>query len=254
VASIMSKKLAEGIDGLVLDVKCGSGAFMRTQKDARELADSLIRVGRTMGKTTSALITTMAQPLGRTAGNAVEVIESIGALQGNGAPDLMEVTLALGVRMLLTAGVAKTEEDALRTLTFKLASGEAFVRFKDMVRLQGGDVRAIDDPGWLPRAEVKAAVEAEREGFLAAVDAECMGKACLLLGAGRTKTTDRVDPAAGVTNIRKIGDRVARGDRLLTIHSSSQAALDAARPMLKRAFTIADEPAPVTPTVLEVVA
>ena len=242
VASIMSKKLAEGIDGLVLDVKWGSGAFMATRERARELAAALVSVGRGMGKKADALLTGMNQPLGRTAGNALEVRESIEALRGEGAADLMEVTTALGARMLTLAGVAPDLGTAIRTLERTLADGEALAVFREMVRLHGGDPAVVDDPSKLPTAALVEAFPALRTGHVAAVDAGEIGRACVVLGAGRRKSDDGVDPAVGVSDLVKVGDPVDRGDRLLTLHANDRASLDEARRHLERAFRFRDEP------------
>ncbi|MCX6997894.1 MAG: thymidine phosphorylase, partial [Kiritimatiellaeota bacterium] len=205
-ASILSKKLAAGVDGLVLDVKCGRGAFMPTPAAARELAHSLVRVGRQMGQKMAALITGMDQPLGRAVGNALEVVEAIAALQGRGPDDLLEVTLALAERMLLLAGVARNAAEAGTLLARQLESGAAWEKFLDMVRRHGGDVAALEHPDRLPRARLQESFPAPASGFVAAADAEYIGRACLLLGAGRAQITDTVDPAVGVADLVKIGE------------------------------------------------
>ncbi|MFH0953538.1 MAG: thymidine phosphorylase [Verrucomicrobiota bacterium] len=238
-ASIMSKKLAEGIDALVLDVKWGKGAFMRTQADAKTLAESMVRVGTHMGKGMAALITDMNQPLGRSAGNALEVIESVETLQGKGPADLTEITILFGIRMLALAGKARDEAAARKTLLGHLKSGAAFERFKKMVALQGGDARALDKLSHLPSARIKDEVKATESGFVAAADAEQIGKACVILGAGRTKTDDKVDFAVGVSGIAKEGEKVEKGQPLITLHANDTAKLAEARKMAEAAFTIA---------------
>ncbi len=237
-ASIMCKKLAEGIDALVLDVKCGKGAFMRTQKDARALAMSMVRVGKAMDKGMAALITDMNQPLGRTAGNALEVLESIETLRNRGPRDLTELTLAFAEEMMLQGKVARSRAQARKQLEAALASGEAFRVFRRMVELQGGDVRVIDDPARLPQASIIEPFNAASSGHVALADAESIGKACVVLGAGRTRTDEAVDFAVGVSGIRKIGEPVRKGDPLLVIHANDRGRLAQARELLKSAFKV----------------
>ncbi|MCS6771495.1 MAG: thymidine phosphorylase [Kiritimatiellae bacterium] len=237
-ASIMCKKLAEGIDALVLDVKVGKGAFMRTVGEARELARSMVRVGKAMGKGMRALITDMNQPLGRTAGNALEVRESIETLRGEGPKDLTDLTLALAEEMLLLGKVAPTRVQARRQLQAAIANGSALSLFRRMVECQGGDVRVIDDPGRLPAARWMVPYPSPTTGYVAIADAEAIGKACVVLGAGRTKTDDSVDHAVGVSGIRKIGEFVRRGEPLLLIHANDEQRLEKAKELLKSAFKV----------------
>lgn len=237
-ASIMCKKLAEGIDALVLDVKCGKGAFMRTQKDARALALSMVRVGKAMKKGMAALITDMNQPLGRTAGNALEVIESIETLQGKGPRDLTDITLAFAEEMMIQGKVTKSRAQARAQLEEALADGSAFNRFRQMVELQGGDVRVIDNPTLLPQARIKEGYPAPAGGYVALADAESIGKACVVLGAGRTRTDEAVDFAVGVSGILKIGEPVKKGQPLLTLHANDEKRLADAKALLKTAFKV----------------
>lgn len=251
VASIMSKKLAEGIDGLVLDVKCGRGAFMKTPADARALAEGLVHVGRTMGKRVTALITSMDQPLGRSVGNALEIIESVAILRGEGPSDTTDLTLRLGAEMLVLAGVAPTPDAALPTLREKLKSGEALEVFKNMVRLHGGRVDYIDDPRRFPAAPVQQVHGAPCAGVVMDVDADKIGRASLVLGAGRAKTTDMIDPAAGLSGLVKIGETVAAGQPLATLHAATRNRVDEAMPFVRDAFVIGEGPAFVSPLILE---
>ncbi len=207
-ASIMSKKLAEGIDGLVLDVKLGSGAFMKTLERARELAETLVDIGRRAGKRCSAFITDMDQPLGRWVGNAVEVRESIEVLQGRGEPDLVELTLALGGEMLRLGDAARTYEEGREKIARSLTDGSALGRFEKCVELQGGRL------GELPAAGKGIAVAAATSGWVTAIDAEQVGLAALKLGAGRSRKEDSIDPAAWVRVRKKIGERVEPGEPL----------------------------------------
>lgn len=252
-ASIMSKKMAAGLDALVLDVKWGKGAFMKTREDARALALSMVEVGTRMGKGMAALITDMNQPLGRTAGNTVEIIETIEALKGSGAEDLMVVTMALCAQMLVLTGLAPGESSAMNMLEEKINSGEALEKFREMVRLHGGDVSSLEDFRKMPTARTIKPMPSPRSGYIAGVDAEKIGKAVLLLGAGRMKTTDKVDHAVGVTNLMKIGEKVSKGDPLLTMHINSQDRLAEAEQFFMDAFTFSDEPVVPPPFINELI-
>lgn len=245
VSSIMSKKLAEGIDGLVLDVKCGRGAFMQTPAKARELAAALIRVGQSMGKRMKALITDMNQPLGHSVGNALEIAESITILRGQGPADATELTLQLGAEMVALAGITPTPEAALPLLRRHLHNGEALAVFRKMISLQGGDSAVVDHPERLPSACCQTPVPADASGYITDVNADAIGRASLLLGAGRTRTTDTIDPAAGLSHLVKIGDAVAAGQPLAVLHAASPEAVAAATPLVRQAFSIA--PGCVTP-------
>lgn len=249
VGSIMSKKLAEGIDGLVMDVKVGEGAFMKTLTDAQDLAYNLVEVGARMGKKMAAVITDMNQPLGATAGNALEVLESVQCLKGEGAEDVMEVTMALCARMLVLADKAESPVQAFEQLRDVLDSGRALETFSRMVELQGGDPSFIENPDKLDTASTIETVTADRPGYLAAVNADKIGRACLLLGAGRTKTTDRVDHAVGIADLEKIGTLLEPGDRICTIHANSASKAEEARTMLQEAFDIQEDPSEPTPII-----
>jgi pyrimidine-nucleoside phosphorylase len=237
-ASIMSKKLAEGIDALVLDVTYGRGAFMKEKVRARELATAMVAIGKAMGKPTRALLTSMDQPLGRTVGNAVEVVESIEALKGRGPADLMEVSFALGVQMLLVGGAARKPADARRRLERAIADGSALAKFHELVEAQGGDAGVIDDYSRLPAARLTRAVPAAKSGCVAEVDPMAIAQAALLLGAGRMNVAATVDHAVGITGLVKIGERVRRDDCLCTVHANDADLLDAAVRLVQTAFTI----------------
>ena len=250
-ASILSKKVAEGIDDLVLDVKFGSGAFMRTRSDARRLAESLARTGRAMGKNVVALLTDMSQPLGRAAGNALEVVEAVEMLSGRGAPDVLALTLALGAELLVMAGMAPDRPAAETRLRAALASGAALERFRRMVALHGGDVAALDDYNRLPCASIQAPLSSPCAAGIAEVNAEKIGRACQLLGAGRAKTDDAVDPAVGVSGLVKVGARVNQGDPLVVAHANDERRLNAALPLLREAFVFRDQPVAPPPLIVE---
>ncbi len=241
-SSILSKKLAEGTDVLVLDVKFGRGAFMQDKAKARELAETLVRVATAMGTPMRAVLTAMHEPLGRAVGNALEVAESIDCLRGRGPADTMEVTFALGEQMLLLTKTAASSEAAKKLLRSALASGAALRKFREMIAAQGGDVRVVDDPASLPQARLQVAVPAPREGFVQDVDAMGVALAALRLGAGRAKADDKIDPTVGVGALAKIGERVVAGAPLCTIHANDEQALAEATAMLERAIVVGDTP------------
>jgi pyrimidine-nucleoside phosphorylase len=249
-ASIMGKKLAEGIDALVLDVKFGRGAFMPDKARARELAEALIEIGRAVHKPVRAMLTAMEQPLGRTVGNALEMAESIACLRGEGPADVMEVTFALGEQMLLLAGVAPTAAEARQKLAAGIASGAALAKFREVVVAQGGDARMVDDPSLLPRARLQVPVASETGGYVRSVDALLVGVAAMGLGASRSQAGDRIDPAVGVSHLVKIGEKVARGDTLCVIHANNEALLAEAEVFLEKAIVIGGTPG-VAPKLIE---
>lgn len=251
--SILSKKLAEGIDALVLDVKFGRGAFMKTLAEARQLAEALVRVGQAGGKQVRALLTAMDQPLGRTVGNALEVAESVACLRGEGPADVMEVTYALGSHMLILGGAARDEAGARQQLERVVANGAALARLREIVAAQGGDVRAIDDPARLPQAKFQVPLPATRAGVVSDVDGMGVALAALRLGAGRAKAADRIDPAVGVSHLVKIGERVASGQPLAMIHANDEAALAEARAMLAKAIALGDGSPAKQPLVVETI-
>lgn len=238
VASILSKKMAAGLDGIVFDVKWGKGAFMKTKQNAKNLAKTLVEVSKLFNLRSNALITDMNQPLGRAVGNALEVIETVETLQGRGPADIVELTLALGAKMLLLAGAADNENSARRKLLGKISSGEAFERFSLMVRLQGGDSNYLDRPDDLVRADIKQPVEAGSTGYLQEADAELIGKAAIALGAGRSKLEDEIDRSVGIICLKKIGDAVERGEPLAWIYANSKERLAFAKPLVAKAFKI----------------
>ncbi len=240
--SILSKKLAEGTEVLVGDVKFGRGAFMKDKAKARELAQALVAVSNAMGMPMRAVLTAMDQPLGRAVGNALEVAESIACLHGRGPADTMEVTYALGEQMLLLAGVAKSAGEARTKLEASITQGTAREKFRQLVAAQGGDARVADEPGRLPQARLKVPLAAPAAGYVRDVDAMTVALAALQLGAGRVKASDPVDPAVGIDGLVKIGERVAAGQPLALVHANDERALAAATKLLATAFTIGDTP------------
>src|ERR1700692_2053676 len=217
-SSIMSKKLAEGIDALVLDVKTGSGAFMKKIEDAVNLAELLVETGTRMGKKVVALLTDMNQPLGRKAGNAMEVAESIEVLAGAGPKDLRELCLELAAWMFYLGERVKTLDEGKKLSSDLIASGQALEKFHEIVGLQGGDVGVVDDPRRLAHARQTLDVTSPADGFIAATQCEQLGVACVVLGGGREKKEDTIDPAVGLEFRKRIGDAVERGEPLCTLH------------------------------------
>jgi len=251
-ASIMSKKLAEGIDALVLDVKVGSGAFMKTPDRARELARTLAGIGRQMGKRVSALVTRMDEPLGLAVGNALETAEAIACLRGEGPADLREVTVALTAEMLVLGAPGTGRAEARARVERAIADGSGLRKLEEIVAAQGGDAAAVRDPGRLPRAPRRLAVPAPASGVVEVIDTEAVGLASVALGAGRARTEDRVDPAVGIVVHKKLGDAVERGEPLATIHHGDRGedpARVAAR--LAAAWTLGRHAPPARPLVLE---
>ena len=257
-ASIMSKKLAEGLDALVLDVKFGTGAFMKTEADARALAESLVATGKRMGVATTALLTDMNQPLGRMAGNAVEVDESIAALKGEGPADLMECTLALGAEVLASAfnpppskggargGIpdASKLQEARTQLERTISSGEAMEQFTEMIAAQNGDLNA-------PRPIAPAHdLASPRSGYLARIDAELLGKAIIAMGGGRQVLSDSLDHSTGLEMLTRLGDRIDAGQPLARIFAKPVIA-ERVRHTLLEAIQLADEPPTVGPLIFE---
>ena len=239
-ASILSKKLAEGTQVLVGDVKFGRGAFMKDKAKARVLAQTLVSVANAMGTPMRAVLTAMDEPLGRAVGNALEVAESIDCLKGRGPADTMEVTFALGEQMLLLAKVAATKEVARQKLEASIASGAALQKFRDLVAVQGGDARIVDEPSRLPQAKFKVPLAAARAGFVSEVDALGVALAALRLGAGRAKAEDKIDHAVGVSGLVKIGERVESGAPLCVIHANDEKALAEVKTMLMKAIVVHD--------------
>jgi pyrimidine-nucleoside phosphorylase len=243
-SSILSKKLAEGLDGLVLDVKTGRGAFMQTEAEARELAEALVDIGRRQGLAVEALLTAMDVPLGRAVGNGLELREAIDVLAGGGPADVRELTTVLAARLLCLGRLAADESGARQLVQRALDSGTALERFRAMIAAQGGDPHVTDDPARLPRAPRVARVVASVDGFVCDIDARAIGGAAVQLGAGRTRQTDDVDPAAGVTLLAQVGDRVTAGEPIAELHGRSEASLQRARDVVAAAFRFARHPPP----------
>jgi pyrimidine-nucleoside phosphorylase len=239
-ASIMSKKLAEGIDALVLDVKTGSGAFMKSEKEAAFLAELMVETGERMGKQVVALITDMDQPLGNMIGNSVEVVEVVEVLRGGGPDDLRELCLELAGWMLHLGGVSKTVADGKQKSAKLVSSGKALEKFAQMVELQGGDPRVVDNPKLLAQAQHTLQVHSARSGYVTSMQCEQIGTACVILGGGRERKEDSVDPAVGIVLHKKVGDRVDGGEPLATIHYHAEARAERARQLVAASCEIAE--------------
>ncbi len=252
-ASILSKKLSEGIGGLVMDVKTGRGAFMKTRERSRALAESIVKVGNANGLKTTALITAMDAPLGRYVGNSLEVIESIETLKGNGPPDLTELSLKLAARMVELAGVASGAE-AETKVRAALSSGAGLEVFRKCIEQQGGDPKVIDDYSRLPTALDTTPVEAPRAGYVASMDAEKVGIAVRMLGGGRDRAEDSIDPTVGVIVRAKPGERVGEGEIVFEVHCNPARSLRPVRQLLESAFEIGDAPPVEEPLILEEIA
>jgi len=240
-SSIMSKKLAEGLDGLVLDVKVGRGAFMKHPEESRTLAETMVGIGRSYGTPVRALLTDMNQPLGAEVGNACEVVESVEVLRGGGPADLVEVTYRLGEEMLVLGGVAADRAAARARLQGAVASGAAFEKLVEVVEAQGGDPAVIHNPSLLPVAPHHHEVPAARSGYLTRCDALDLGVAAMRLGAGRERKEDAIDPGVGLRVLAKVGDPVEKGQPLVRLAWADSRRLAQALPLVERALEIGEE-------------
>ena len=238
-SSIMSKKIAAGADAIVLDVKTGDGAFMKTQEDAEKLAHATVRIGNHVGRKTIAIISDMSQPLGFAIGNALEVKEAIETLQGKGPKDLTELVLTLGSQMVILAGKAKTSEEAKEMLLDAIHSGKALAKFKEFLANQGGDASIVDDLTKLPQAKYKIELPAKQSGYISRMVADEIGVASMILGAGRATKEDVIDLAVGLVLHKKVGDKVEEGESILTIYSNRENVEDVKQKLYDNIF-IAD--------------
>ena len=250
-ASIMSKKIAEGIGGLVLDVKYGDGAFMKTEEDARALARSLVDTGELAGVRTEALLTNMDAPLGRGIGNALEIVESIETLKGRGPGDLESLSVEFAARMLVLSGVEPALDRATARIREALGSGAGVEKLRQIIANQGGDPRVVDDYSRLPTAPDRDTVTADRDGYVVAMRAESLGRAAVGLGAGRDRLDAAIDPAVGFTVLAPVGTPVKTGDGIIEIHHRGGRGLEEARRLLTAAIAIADQPVRDRPLVLD---
>jgi pyrimidine-nucleoside phosphorylase/thymidine phosphorylase len=253
VASIMGKKLAEGIDALILDVKTGDGAFMQREEDAVTLATRMVAIGKGMGKRVAAVITDMNEPTGRGIGNSLEVEEAISTLRGQGPKDLTDLSVELAAWMLVLTAVQPSLEAARTKIRGAIATGAGLELFRRVIEAQGGDPRVCDDVSRLPHASGRHEIRAESTGFLHRVGCRAAGEASMILGAGRNTVADKVDPSVGIELGRKVGDAVETGDLLATLHYNDRSRLDAALARLKGAFDITAAPVPARALVRRVI-
>ena len=240
-SSIMSKKLASGADCILLDVKCGKGAFMKTYEDAKILATEMVNIGKELKKNVKAEITDMNQPLGKAVGNSLEIKEVIETLKGNGPKDLEEICLSSGAILLTQAELFKTTEDARKALVENIKNGKAFEKFKEFVKAQGGDVEYIDHPEKFPVSKNLIEIKSESEGYIKTIDALAIGLGSCHLGGGRIKITDVIDMSAGIILNKKVGDFVKKGELLCTLHTNKDN-VDHIIKSVKEAFIFQAEP------------
>ncbi|SJZ62041.1 pyrimidine-nucleoside phosphorylase [Selenihalanaerobacter shriftii] len=252
-SSIMSKKIAAGADGIVLDVKIGSGAFMKSYEDAKELAELMVNIGKNVQRETIAVLSDMEQPLGLAVGNALEVKEAVETLRGEGPADLTALCLTLGSQMLKLAGVVNDVEVGRERLEKVLVDGTGLDKLKEMISAQGGNSEVVDDLSLLPEAETKVEVKAKESGYITEIVAEEVGLSAMMLGAGRETKEDEIDLGVGIVLANKVGDKVARGDRLASLHVNGQSNLEAAKEKLLRAYTIGSDAPEERPLVYEVI-
>lgn len=248
-ASILSKKLAEGAEGLVFDVKCGRAAFMKTREAAESLATHLVTISRNMGRKATAFVTAMDCPLGQSIGNATEIAETLRVLRNEGPEDVTQLTLTLGAEMLVLAGCCSTSTEARTLLQQKLESGAGLETFGKMIAAHGGDARIIDDSNRLPQAPVICDWPSPESGYLADIDADALGRVVLLLGGGRRQHTDAINPAVGIDSLMPLGSAVTQGQSLLRILAANASDIPAITPLLQQAFHFSPIPPQLKPLV-----
>jgi pyrimidine-nucleoside phosphorylase len=251
-SSIMSKKIASGADAIVLDVKTGAGAFMKELSDSRELAETMVKIGRNLERKTSAVISDMSQPLGFAVGNALEVKEAIDTLKGEGPEDLTDLCLTLGSHMVVLAEKAENLENAREMLEELISSGKALSQFKVFAEAQGGDPSVIDNPEKLPSAEFQIEVKAEKDGFISGIVADKIGTAAMMLGAGRATKDSEIDLSVGIVLNKKIGDSVKAGESLATLHANTEN-VDETAGKVRESFTVSDKPFDSPPLIYDVI-
>lgn len=251
-SSIMSKKLAAGSHTIVLDVKCGSGAFMKKPEDAKELAEAMVKIGNNCGRNTAAVITNMDRPLGNNIGNSLEVIEAIEVLRNNGPEDLKEVCLALSSEIVSLSKNIPIEE-ARRLTEEALSSGKAFEKFKEWVSSQGGKREWIENTELFPKAKYSFEIKAEKDGYISKMDAESIGIASVILGAGRETKEDTIDMSAGIVLNKKTGDKVEKGDTLATLYSCNEKSFNSSKEKFLSALAFSENPIKEEPLIFEII-
>jgi pyrimidine-nucleoside phosphorylase len=252
-SSIMSKKIAGGADGIVLDVKTGDGAFMNQIENSRKLAQAMVAIGKEIGKETIAVISDMNQPLGRAIGNALEVKEAIQTLQGKGSPELLELCLTIGSNMLMIAGKVKDFEEGYGLLKEQLNSGKALQKFKEFVGAQGGNQFVVEDLSILPQAEIQVEVQAGTDGYISNIKTRELGLVAMAIGAGRATKKDIIDPAVGVVINKRRGDKVLKGDTLAVLHLNKTTYQKEAITRLKKAFEVSNSRPEDLPLIYETI-
>jgi pyrimidine-nucleoside phosphorylase len=252
-SSVMSKKIAAGANAIVLDVKTGVGAFMKTEADAVALAETMVKIGRGVGRRVTAVISDMEQPLGNAIGNALEVAEAIATLRGHGPADLSEHCLVVAAEMLLLGGKCDTPQAGREILEQALRSGRALDKFEEWIGAQGGDAGVVSDITIMPQARLDADVKAPRSGYIAGINAMIVGMTCVALGAGRAKKSDPIDYAVGLVLHKKVGERVADGEPLLTVYANAASKLAEARQELVSAYTWSDTPVQPAPLIRRII-
>jgi len=252
-ASILSRKLAEGTDGCVLDVKTGSGALLKKMTDSRRLAQTMVNVAKRLGKKAVCLITDMDQPLGNAVGNALEVMEAVESMRGGGPPDLVELSLELAARMLLLAYPDRTVESAKDELFKLLNDGSALQKFRQSIEVQGGNAQVIDSFELFPTASAEFVISSPRAGYVSRISADDVGQAAMLLGAGRDRMDSKIDAAVGIVLEHKTGDRIQAGERLCTIYYNEETHVEEASQMVEDAFRISSTPPEARPLIYEVI-
>lgn len=252
-SSIMSKKLAAGADAIVLDVKTGSGAFMKSEEDAFALAQEMVQIGRNAGRHTDAVISDMDQPLGYAVGNALEVKEAIETLKGNGPKDFLELCLTLGSRMLIAGGVAKTEAEAREKLEDVISNGSALKKLAQFVEAQGGDAKAVYDTELLPKASIVMPIESPADGYVKHIECDEIGICSLILGGGRETKESSIDLAVGLVLNKKVGDQVKTGEPLAYIHANDAKKAETAKEHFLKAYTFSDTAPEKTPFIKKII-
>lgn len=252
-SSVMSKKIAGGAKAIVLDVKIGSGAFMKNLDEGRELSKLMVAIGKLSGRKVVALLSDMNQPLGHAVGNALEVKEAIDTLHGNGPEDFREHCLTVASHMLVVGEKAANLQDARKMAEAALTGGNGWKKFREMIINQGGDVSYVDQPGKLPSAPLVETVKSAKAGYLKWIDAQIIGETSVAMGAGRARKEDAIDHAVGIVIHHKVGDRVAIGEPLFTLHASSRESLEQARESVLSAFEYGDSPVEPLPLFYEVI-
>jgi len=252
-SSIMSKKIASGADAIVLDVKTGNGAFMKSYEGAVELAQTMVEIGQEVGRNTIAVVSDMDQPLGWAVGNALEVKEAIDTLKGEGPYDLTELCLTLGTQMLLLAEVANNSEEAREMLERAISDGSGLAKLKELIAKQGGNPEVVDNPDLLPQAKYSVEVTAPRDGYVQRIEAEEVGISAMILGAGRETKESEIDLAVGLTLAKKVGDELAKGDAIATLYYNDETKVEEAKEILLKAYQIGDTKLELNPLIYEII-